>query len=600
MEADSIFPSQRGHPPSESSQRPMSMRAPKINTSAVLVFSLILVSSFIFLVIKYYQTALSESISYHQQLQSEMAKSATTSIDLYFQRLGDDLQFLSQLEPEDFETFLKTNRMDAQGIKTWFTTDSDFQITHLWGDSMAGSASYQALIDEMRIRAHSKQIGPQGSIQFSSVYPVEPESQDVPFEFLILYKPDSGFSHRSGALGLAISFDWLMERFVTPLKLGDDDFAWVMDNSGRLIYHPRHTEMLLENIKDIEEECAECHSSFKIQEEMVALGAGRAEYLIQGEPEKIMAYAPIEYRGLRWILAISTYSPSVVRDVLKNSISIFILSGVFLVLLIITGGSLYYLNLKRIRAHEAQKSLRQVQRIQEKLDQASKLASLGELIDSVAHEINTPTGIISIVTDGILMDKSLNPDIPQELHVIKNQVQRIRKYTKRLLGYSRVLPFAPSENDIVNLIEECLFLLGPRLREKQIEVVNDLPQQCPEISFDRPRLEQVIINLVNNSIDSVEAQGMITIRLENEQEETDEGPLHWVILSIQDNGAGISPGDMLKVFEPFFSNKTAANGTGLGLSISKSIVDRHGGRLEVASKLGQGATFSIYLPTEGK
>jgi len=565
------------------------------------VFSLVLVSSFIFLVIKFYQAALSDATSYHQHLQSEMAKSATASINYYLEHLGDDLQFLVQIGASDIENLKIASQLRTEGVNSWFTTDEHFRITHSWGDSLSSRVGEELQQLHLKVSSASSISGSGYRILFSQVYPFNQDSQEAPFHFLVLFIPKARATTNIegaldiGTLGLLLNFDWLMDKFVKPLKLGEDDFAWVMDNTGRLIYHPRHEEMLLHNIRDDEAECGDCHESFDIQEQMLVKGSGKAKYFIEGEPEKIMAYEPIVNSGLKWVLAISTYSPSVVRNVIQNSIAILVLSGGFLVLLILTGISLYYLNLKRVLADEAKKRVSQVQHIQEKLDQATKLASLGELIDSVAHEINTPTGIISAVADGLTLDDKLGQETQKEMQIIKKQVHRIKDYTRHLLGYSRVMPFAPELNDILDLIDECLFLVGPRLKGKQVEVISELPDQWPHFIFDRPRLEQVIINLLNNAIDFVETQGTITLRLESRKEQTSEGAANWNILSIQDNGTGIQATEMSRIFEPFVSNKPGAKGTGLGLSISKSIVERHGGRLEVTSTPGEGAIFSIYL-----
>ncbi|NQT63278.1 MAG: hypothetical protein HQ556_10010 [Candidatus Marinimicrobia bacterium] len=580
------------------------MRLLKLNSSSIIVFSILLVSSFIFLVIKFYQTALSEATSYHQQLQSEMAKTATASMTNYFEHLEDDLQLLSQLGLENVNVLQHSNQLSTEGISSWFTLDDSFKIDKTWGNSLSDRVAEELRLLSVDVISPSRIRAIESQIIFSPVYPQNMGSDESPYHFLVIFTPaktiDKDYTLRSRvrSIGLLISFDWLMEKFVKPLKLGKDDFAWVMDDGGRLIYHPSHEEMLLHNIRDIQEDCVECHSSFKIQEQMIAGGSGRANYFIEGEPEKIMAYEPIQYEGLKWVLAISTYSPSVVRDVLRNSVAIFILSGVFLLLLIMTGGSLYYLNIKRVLADQAKKRISEVQRIQEKLDQATKLASLGELIDSVAHEINTPTGIISAVADGMILNENLGEDSRGEMRIIKKQVHRIKDYTKRLLGYSRVMPFRPEENDILDLISECLFLVGPRLNAKQVVVKKKLPDYWPPFIFDRPRLEQVIINLLNNAIDFVEPKGTITLHLKSTTEETSLGQQNLNVLSISDNGSGIKQSDISNIFKPFVSNKPGTQGTGLGLSISKSIVERHSGRLDVQSTPGEGATFLIYLPTD--
>ncbi|PIZ63137.1 MAG: hypothetical protein COY19_10510 [Candidatus Marinimicrobia bacterium CG_4_10_14_0_2_um_filter_48_9] len=389
-----------------------------------------------------------------------------------------------------------------------------------------------------------------------------------------------------------------MQKFIAPLKLTQNDFAWVMDGSGRLIYHPNHEEMLLRSTKEIREDCMECHSSFAFQDNMIKSGSGVGEYFIQGESEKIMAYAPITLLNQRWVVAISTDHPAMVQSVMSTLLPIFILSGIFLLLLIAAGLALYYLNLKRARATEAQKHFQQVQKIQEKLDQAAKLASIGELVDSVAHEINTPTGIIATVTDGILLSDCAQMACAADLGVIKKQVRRIKTYTKSLLAFSRRMPFQPEPNDMIELIEECLFLVSPRIRANRVEVVRELPATFPKFTFDRPRVEQVIINLLNNAIDFVEAPGRITLKLETVLE-TDSQEEKMAVLTISDNGKGIADADLPNIFEPFYSTKPLSKGTGLGLSISKSIIERHNGQIKIKTKQNQGTSFMIYLPQDG-
>ena len=296
----------------------------RLNSSSIIAFSLVLVSSFIFLVIKFYQTALSEAGSYHQQLQSEMAKSVTASIDYYLEHLGDDLQFMAQIGSGDIEKMGMAIQWGSEGINSWFTTDDQFQIQKSWGDPLSSWVGEELNQMHLNISRSTSASGSDYRILFSPVYPFNPESQEAPYHFLVIFIPGNSLNQNIqeaqsfGALGLLINFDWLMNKFVKPLKLGEDDFAWVMDNSGRLIYHPRHEEMLLHNIRDIEAECGDCHESFDIQEQMLVNGQGRAEYFIEGEPKKVMAYEPIEHSGLKWVLAISTYSPSVVRNVIRN------------------------------------------------------------------------------------------------------------------------------------------------------------------------------------------------------------------------------------------------------------------------------------------
>ena len=352
--------------------------------------------------------------------------------------------------------------------------------------------------------------------------------------------------------------------------------------------------MLLKSVNKTGNECQSCHKSFEVQKKMISGGESMAEYYIEGEPHKIMAYAPFALNNQEWVLAISTYLPFVVNDVTDSFFFIFLSSAGIIILIVLFGFGAYYINLKRIQAEEAEKHFIQAQNFQEKLNHASKLASIGELVDSVAHEINTPTGIISTISDTMLMLDCAKAKCFEDLNLIKEQTKRIRNYTKSLLGFSRRMPFQPQKNNLVELIDESIFLVGPRLKANSVKVEKQFTQDFPEFVFDRGRLEQVIINIMNNAIDFVEQNGKIIIKLEREQNEDEKTDN--VVLSIIDNGAGISTENIKYIFEPFFSTKPLAKGTGLGLSISKAIIERHNGKIVVESELNKGTTFKVFLP----
>jgi two-component system NtrC family sensor kinase len=265
-------------------------------------------------------------------------------------------------------------------------------------------------------------------------------------------------------------------------------------------------------------------------------------------------------------------------------------------MLLLAGIILYVVNLRRVRAEEAERHIAQAQSYQEKLNQAAKLASIGELVDSVAHEINTPTGIISTVTDTLLLQDCAKLKCADDLNVLRDQVKRIKKYTKSLLGFSRRLPFQPKRDNLPVLIDECIFLVSPRLRSHRIMITKNFPDVLPQFIFDRARIEQVIINLLNNAIDFVDRDGKIQIDLEIKPAEKGQDFNQWICIAISDNGKGISAADIPFLFEPFFSTKPIAKGTGLGLAISKTIIERHNGKITVDSRPNQGSTFSVYLP----
>lgn len=567
------------------------MRRVKITTTTISAFTLLLIFSFIYLVGNFYRIALTRTQTAHQEQQLDMAEAAARGIRFYTAQIQHEMTWLATLSQQNSETTPFPREGADEPVKAWFFANNDFEVTSQWGVTLPRWTQSE-ISGLYRL--------PQNGCQFTSVFPFTKDDPATPFYFIAIMplRNSADTMIATGYLGALISFDWLMQKFIAPLKLTQNDFAWVMDGSGRLIYHPNHEEMLLRSTKEIREDCMECHSSFEFQDNMIKSGSGVGEYFIQGESEKIMAYAPITLLNQRWVVAISTDHPAMVQSVMSTLLPIFILSGIFLLLLIAAGLALYYLNLKRARATEAQKHFQQVQKIQEKLDQAAKLASIGELVDSVAHEINTPTGIIATVTDGILLSDCAQMACAADLGVIKKQVRRIKTYTKSLLAFSRRMPFQPEPNDMIELIEECLFLVSPRIRANRVEVVRELPATFPKFTFDRPRVEQVIINLLNNAIDFVEAPGRITLKLETVLE-TDSQEEKMAVLTISDNGKGIADADLPNIFEPFYSTKPLSKGTGLGLSISKSIIERHNGQIKIKTKQNQGTSFMIYLPQDG-
>ena len=203
------------------------------------------------------------------------------------------------------------------------------------------------------------------------------------------------------------------------------------------------------------------------------------EYTIGNEPPKIMAYVPIILNGDKWILAISTLLPEVTAN-LRDKFALFFGLGVLILFVIISlGALLYFQTVRKIRAEEWNRHMEQRQNFLDQLGQAAKLASIGELVDSVAHEINTPLGIISSHIDALKLQKDYPEKFSEDLEVIKNQTKRINNYTKSLLNYSHRIPFNPKPEKLTVLIDECLFLLNPLFHSKRIRIIKNYQHDMP-------------------------------------------------------------------------------------------------------------------------
>jgi signal transduction histidine kinase len=324
------------------------------------------------------------------------------------------------------------------------------------------------------------------------------------------------------------------------------------------------------------------------------------EYWVQGdEPSKIFAYVPINIGNQKWFIAISTLLTDVTTKLKDKFQSFFILGIIILVTMFLFIFIIYFLNLKRIKSDEVRKNLEKIQEYQEQLNHSARLASIGELVDSVAHEINTPMGIISAHADSILLQEEKTNIYKEELEIIKKQTKRVSEYTKSLLNFSKRIAFNPERVDVKDLINESVYLLQPRFREKKIQIIKDVPADEIIITGDKRQLEQVLINIFNNAMDSLSTNGKIIILLKEINVLKSKIPhnqiAECVSITITDNGAGIIKDNLGKIFNPFYSTKEK-NGTGLGLSITKSIIQRHKGNIEVKSKVGKGTTFTLVIP----
>ena len=327
------------------------------------------------------------------------------------------------------------------------------------------------------------------------------------------------------------------------------------------------------------------------------------EYTIGNEPPKIMAYVPIILNGDKWIFAISTFLPEVTAS-LRDKFSLFFGLGVLILFVIISlGALLYFQTVKKIRAEESNRHMEQRQNFQDQLSQAGQLASIGELVDSVAHEINTPLGIISSHIDALKLQKDYPVKFSEDLEVIKNQTKRINNYTKSLLNYSHRIPFNPKPENLTVLIDECLFLLNPLFHSKRIRIIKNYQHELPLVEIDKGQIEQVFINLLNNAADAIDNNGEIRIDVFIEERNisvVNRGEIKYAAITITDTGSGIRPEDLNNIFETFFTTKQEGKGTGLGLPISKAIILRHKGKIEVYSEPEKFTTFRIFLPVNNK
>ncbi|MBI2368856.1 MAG: RsbRD N-terminal domain-containing protein [Deltaproteobacteria bacterium] len=224
--------------------------------------------------------------------------------------------------------------------------------------------------------------------------------------------------------------------------------------------------------------------------------------------------------------------------------------------------------------------------------QSEKLAVLGTLTASLAHEVGTPLNIILGRAEQNLAE--IDPDCQraQNLRIIFEQVERITQLVKRLLDFTRAHKPARQPLDVNEVVRRTMTLLDWRTREGRAVVKLELAEDLPPVLGEGNDLEQVLVNLVMNGLQAMSEGGCLTIRTER----AGHDGRGWVIATVQDTGCGIPAEHLAQIFDPFFTTKGRGEGTGLGLAIARNIVQELGGTIAVASTPGEGSSFQVRLP----
>ena len=238
--------------------------------------------------------------------------------------------------------------------------------------------------------------------------------------------------------------------------------------------------------------------------------------------------------------------------------------------------------IERLQVEEEKENL------QKQLRHADRLATIGQLVAGVAHELNEPLG--SILGFSQLVKKGLNKpeQVIKDINKIESASLHAREVIKKLMLFSRQSPQQKSLINLNSIVKEGLYFLESRCAKADIALIKELSHNLPDFVADKSQLYQILVNLVVNSIQAMPEGG--TIKIKTSCDDTN------VILSVKDTGLGIKEDILNKIFIPFFTTKDINEGTGLGLAVVHGIVTSHGGFVQVESKLGEGTEFNIYLP----
>jgi two-component system NtrC family sensor kinase len=384
-------------------------------------------------------------------------------------------------------------------------------------------------------------------------------------------------------------FTHLVER----VRIGETGEAYILNEQGILQTQRRSGGNLMDKDAD--------HGIGPVRHE------GTESFLKKNQKGEEFLYATTWLQDKKWLLVVRREEADAFRDVRSATYLILFINAVVGVGIIAAAFYLTNSIVRRMEEIDTEK-----EQLGQQLVRASRLAELGEMAAGFAHEINNPLQIMTseqalvdtIFTDmiqkGELKESQDLVDLKDSMAQIKLQIERCAKITQAILKFGRQSEPVSKDIDLVAFIPEVTSMIVKKASVNGIAVREEISENTPVIRGDPSMLQQVLLNLYNNAMDAItERHGAEGGELVIGSAPDEEGR---VKISVTDNGVGISPENLKKIFSPFFTTKPVGKGTGLGLSVCFGIVDSLGGVMEVSSERGVGTTFTIRLPRapEGK
>jgi signal transduction histidine kinase len=220
------------------------------------------------------------------------------------------------------------------------------------------------------------------------------------------------------------------------------------------------------------------------------------------------------------------------------------------------------------------------------MSRAEHFATLGELAAGLAHEIRNPLAGIAGVLDIVSRDLPSTSAAHEVIHDAKQEAMQINRILTELLDTARPKPPQFRVTEIVGTVEHAVLFARQQAVTKRINIEFEVKDSLPPVEHDPNQINQVLLNLILNAIQSMDKPGTIRVTLEQDDD--------LAVISVADEGKGIAPENLSQIFRPFFTTK--GQGTGLGLSLARRMVESHGGSITVSSEVGSGTQFEVRLP----
>lgn len=248
----------------------------------------------------------------------------------------------------------------------------------------------------------------------------------------------------------------------------------------------------------------------------------------------------------------------------------------------------------------------QLVEVKDKLARSERLAAVGQLVASVAHEVGTPLHSIAWHVEALAEEPGVTPEMKRRIGIINEQLNRVVRIIQDLLSSTRQRKPEPTWYPVERLIEPVVALMEAAYQAKGVDLHREQEAPAALVWADPEKIHQVLVNLLANALAATSAGGVVTVVLATRQasaEETEQAACTgrsdielMVTVTVHDTGCGMPPEDVERAMQPFFTTKAVGQGSGLGLFLSREAVTAHGGRLTLESDIGKGTTVTVALP----
>jgi len=371
--------------------------------------------------------------------------------------------------------------------------------------------------------------------------------------------------------------------FVKNIRIGETGFAYILNREGKFQTKP---------FFDITQKNEPYRDFLKIKED-----DPRKVHTVERKDDsgKMIIYVASFLKDGDWLLVYQQNHRDAYMDLYRT-----IILAITIIVFGAFGIVFAALFLSKRMVNRIAMADREKEMMDKQIIETAKLASVGKLAAGIAHEINNPVAIM-VEEAGWIKDlleeeefsksENLN-EFERALKQIKTQGQRCKEITHKLLSFARKTDSRVQETQVNDLVKELVSLSEQRAKYSKITIHKNLEDNLPITYMAQSEMQQILLNLINNSVDAMEKNGgELTINTYS------EGDV--IGIKVSDNGPGIPEANLSRIFEPFFTTKPLGKGTGLGLSICYGIIQKMGGRIDVESVIDSGTTFRIQLPVKG-